>query len=126
MKYIVAGGRDFNNYNLIKLCLDAYHTQQSCPDFNIDTIISGCARGTDQLAIQWAKENDVPIIYCPACWDEYGKSAGFIRNAEMGDMADAAICFWDGNSKGTAHMIKTMEKLKKPCFVYDYEGRLRQ
>ena len=40
----------------------------------------------------------------------------------MGDDADAAICFWDGKSKGTEHMIKTMKNLKKPYKVFNYQG----
>lgn len=32
-------------------------------------------------------------------------NAGFKRNEEMADHADAAIIFWDGKSKGTQHMI---------------------
>ena len=62
----------------------------------------------------------------PAQWNVYGKSAGFIRNAEMGHYADAAICFWDGKSRGTQHMINTMRHLQKPVFVFNYEGELMQ
>ena len=40
----------------------------------------------------------------------------------MADYADIAICFWDGESKGTAHMIKTMRIKKKPCYIFDYNG----
>ena len=44
----------------------------------------------------------------------------------MGEYADAAIIFWDGKSKGTAHMIKTMKRLKKPYYVFDYNGELNE
>ena len=54
----------------------------------------------------------------------YGKSAGFIRNADMGAYADAAIIFWDGESKGTKHMIQTMKKLDKPYYIFNYKGEL--
>jgi len=39
-----------------------------------------------------------------------GKAAGFIRNAEMAEYADALIAFWDGRSKGTKHMIDLAKK----------------
>ena len=42
----------------------------------------------------------------------------------MGEEADALIAFWDGKSKGTAHMIKTMKRNNKPYWVYDYNGNL--
>jgi hypothetical protein len=46
----------------------------------------------------------------PANWDEFGKSAGYIRNAEMAKYADACVIFWDGISKGTKHMINLANK----------------
>ena len=58
-----------------------------------DTIISGDARGADALGVEWATHFQIPIQHFPAQWDKYGKSAGFIRNAEMGEEADALIAF---------------------------------
>lgn len=118
MKIIVAGGRDFNNRFTIDKILSQYINPEE------DTIISGDARGADMLGVEWAAHFSVPIQHFPAYWDIYGKAAGFIRNAEMGEYADAAIVFWDGQSKGTAHMIQTMKRLKKPCYVFDYNGEL--
>ena len=74
------------------------------------------------LGALWAAKHSVPLQCFPAQWNIYGKSAGFIRNAEMGEYADLAICFWDGKSKGTFHMIKTMKRLNKPVYVFDYNG----
>jgi hypothetical protein len=34
------------------------------------------------------------------------KSAGLKRNIEMAAFADILIAFWDGESKGTKHMIE--------------------
>ena len=118
MKIIVAGGRDFNNYPVLNKILSDYIN----PLFDI--VISGDARGADMLGAQWAAQHNVPIQHFPAYWRQYGKSAGFIRNAEMGEHADMLIAFWDGQSKGTAHMIKTMNLLKKPYYVFNYEGKL--
>lgn len=118
MKYIIAGGRDFNN-RLAMFPILSKHISNMC-----DTIISGDARGADKLGAEWATHFQIPIQHFPAQWDKYGKNAGFIRNAEMGEEADALIAFWDGKSKGTAHMIKTMKIQKKPYWVYDYNGNL--
>ena len=118
MKYIIAGGRDFNNRAIMFPILSKQISNMS------DTIISGDARGADELGAEWATHFQIPIQHFPAQWDKYGKSAGFIRNAEMGEEADALIAFWDGKSKGTAHMIKTMKIQKKPYWVYDYNGNL--
>ncbi len=117
MKIIVAGGRNFNNYKIIDNILSKYINPE------VDVIVSGDARGADLLGADWGAKHGVPIQHFPAYWDTYGKNAGFIRNAEMGDFADAAICIWDGQSKGTKHMIETMCRLNKPCYVFNYNGQ---
>ena len=116
MRIIVAGGRDFNNYEILNKVLSYKINPQ------YDTIISGKARGADSLGAEWAYKNSVPIKYFPAYWETYGKGAGFIRNTEMGEYADMLIAFWDGKSKGTAHMIKTMKMNKKPYLIFNYQG----
>ena len=74
------------------------------------TIISGGATGADALGEQFAKENNLELIVVPANWEKYGRAAGPRRNAEMAEMADALIAFWDGKSRGTKNMIETAEK----------------
>ena len=116
MRIIIAGGRDFNNYAI----LDKILPNEINPAY--DTIISGDARGADILGAEWGAKHGIPIQHFPAYWDIYGKAAGFIRNAEMGEYADMLIAFWDGKSKGTAHMIKTMKIKKKPYLIFNYQG----
>ena len=116
-KVIIAGGRDFNDYELLKKKCDYY--LQSVTDEIM--VISGTARGADTLGEQYAKERGLKIDYHPAKWDEYGKKAGFIRNKEMVDIASAAICFWDGKSKGTKHTIDLCKEKGIPCKVVNYE-----
>ena len=101
MKTIIAGGRDFNDTNLFNLAI------KTLP---ITEVISGCARGADTLAIDWANKNNIPLIKYPADWNTYGKSAGYIRNIEMLKNAEQLLAFWDGYSKGTEHMIKQATK----------------
>ena len=74
------------------------------------TIISGMAKGTDTLAVQYAALRNYPIIKMPANWNKFGRAAGHIRNIEMAKIANACICFWDGISKGTKHMIDISTK----------------
>lgn len=85
---------------------------------NLDKIriISGAARGADQLGEQYAKIVGYEVSRFPADWDGLGKMAGYVRNAEMAKYAIAdenygvLIVFWDGKSKGTKHMIDLAEK----------------
>jgi len=122
MKYIIAGGRDFKNRNLMYAVMNTIKKYSPSVGKPITEVVSGDAIGADSLGVEWASVNTIPVRHFPAEWDKYGKSAGFIRNAEMGDYADAAICFWNGESKGTKHMIDTMKRLGKPCYVYNYNG----
>lgn len=117
-KLIVAGGRDFNDYNrlhdrLVELSKTIYE------DVGI-SIVSGAARGADALALDFASHYGVTYYEMPADWDTYGKRAGFMRNEEMGRFANGLLAFWDGQSKGTAHMIKFMQSLNKPVHIERY------
>ena len=68
-------------------------------------IVSGTARGVDQLGEEYAKRNDLAVKKFPADWDRFGKSAGYKRNKQMAEYANALVAFWDGRSRGTKHMI---------------------
>ncbi len=119
-KLIVAGGRDFasqENYwlleaNVIALAEGPYADRAV-------SIVSGMARGADALAVRFAKIHNVMLHEFPADWDK-GKHAGFLRNVDMAEFSDGLLAFWDGSSRGTAHMIKTMELHKKPVHIVRY------
>jgi len=81
------------------------------------TIISGRAKGADRLGERFAQEHNIPTQLFPADWNTHGRKAGFIRNLKMAKAADILIAFWDGQSRGTQHMIEAMQKLEKPVFL---------
>lgn len=105
MKVIIAGGRDFKDYNRLKEVCDKILINQ-----NKIEIVSGTAGGADTLGERYAQEKGYEVKKFPAKWDEYGKKAGYLRNQEMGEYADGLIAFWDGQSKGTKHMIDIANK----------------
>lgn len=107
-KIIIAGGRDFIDYALLKSKVDALLKAKILTHKIV--IVSGKARGADSLGERYAAEKGYEISTHPADWDAYGKSAGYRRNAEMAQEADALIAFWDGKSRGTKHMIDLAEK----------------
>lgn len=117
-KLIIAGGRNFNDYEVFKAVLDQYIKDYK-DTYEIE-IVSGMARGADLLAYQYAKQNNLVCHEFPANWNKYSKAAGFIRNKQMSGFADALLAFWDGHSKGTANMISLMTKLHKPVEVHEY------
>ena len=94
MKVIIAGGRDFNDYDLLCRKADKILSRQSEVE-----IVSGTAKGADKLGEMYAKERHFSIKRFPADWGTFGNAAGYRRNVEMAIYADALIAFWDGESK---------------------------
>jgi len=117
-KVIIAGGRDFNDYELLKNKCDYY---LSNVDKSNIVIISGMARGADSLGERYAQERGLKLEGYPANWKLYGKSAGFKRNQVLVKNASAAICFWDGKSKGTKHTIDLCKEKGIPIKIVRYE-----
>jgi hypothetical protein len=78
------------------------------------------ARGADARGYMFANRNKVKVYEYPAHWDRYGKKAGYMRNTQMGSFADGLLAFWDGDSKGTGHMISYMKQLNKPVYIVEY------
>tara|TARA_R110000868_G_scaffold131954_1_gene342329 strand:+ start:93 stop:446 length:354 start_codon:yes stop_codon:yes gene_type:complete len=101
LKVIIAGTRTFKDYELVKKTCDHMFSKQT-PYIEI---VNGGANGADRLGGRYAMEMGYKNTLFQANWDEFGKSAGYIRNKEMAEYADAAIIFWDGTSKGAKHMI---------------------
>jgi len=120
-KVIVAGSREFVDYNLLEYKLDKLLINKSdvC-------IISGGARGADTLGDRYSKEHDMHLLIFKAGWDRYGKSAGYKRNTLMAKQADACVVFWDGKSKGSKHMIDIAKEFKIPVRVVEYRNYLKQ
>lgn len=118
MKLIVAGGRDFTDTNC--MIAELQKLVESGEITDSPELVCGMARGADMLAYSLWANNRMPIHNFPANWNKHGKSAGYKRNQEMGEFADAAVCFWDGNSKGTKHMIDIMNRLNKPVYIVRY------
>lgn len=84
----------------------------SCPwAGEITEVVSGRAPGADRAGEAWAKARNIPIKPFPAEWEKFGKSAGHRRNYNMGLYADALIAVWDGESPGTAGMIRIAKQM---------------
>ena len=129
MKIIIAGGRDFNDYPLMK---------QKCSEILKDLlpactnetenveIISGGARGADRLGETFAREHSFRLKVFKADWDKLGKIAGFVRNEQMAVYASqdndlgVLIAFWDGKSEGTGNMVDLAFRYDLKVYVVNY------
>lgn len=107
-RVIIAGTRDFSDYQLLRDKCDAILSSKR-QDSNI-VVVSGTARGADRLGERYARERGYKIRQFPADWLNDEKKAGPVRNAKMADNADALIAFWDGQSRGTKNMIETARR----------------
>ena len=111
MKTIIAGSRTINSYQSVKAAIMESH-------FDITEIVSGNAKGADHWGELYAQQNNIDLVIFPANWNKYGKSAGYRRNVKMAEYADALIAVWDGESKGTKHMIDIAKEKGLKVFVY--------
>lgn len=114
-RLIVAGSRDFANYELLKQKCDSLLARKRLTHSIV--IASGTARGADRLGERYAVERGYQVERFPADWERDGKAAGPIRNAHMAAHADALVAFWDGVSSGTKDMIERAMKRDLPVRV---------
>jgi hypothetical protein len=101
IRVIVAGSRTFDNYQYLEEKMLELLEGTGDPV----EIVSGTAKGADQFGEKFAAKHGLGCIRMPANWDQYGKRAGYLRNEQMAEIGDALVAFWDGESRGTKHMI---------------------
>lgn len=114
---IVAGSRDFDDYELMCRHLDELFDGRDIQ------IMSGEADGADMLGHRYGDEHGIEVLARPAVWNpngKYDRGAGRRRNQVMGGEADELIAFHNGTSPGTAHMIEVMKMLRKPRTVINF------
>ena len=89
----------------------------NCLNLVLPVWYPGWLEGVDQLGILYATQYLKPVAPYPADWATYGKSAGYRRNIQMAENADALIAITNG-SLGTAHMIDIASKKGLKMFVH--------
>ena len=124
-RIIVAGGRNFDDYSMLKTVLDEILSKIDAPE-----IVSGHARGADLLGERYAAENNIPCMVFTADWKNYPIKAGFIRNTQMIEYVlqhnPMVIAFWDGVSHGTGDIIKKAENAEIERIVVCYDRKENQ
>lgn len=102
MRLIIAGSRSITDHDFVaaKLSQITANTRD-----DIEYVVSGGARGVDLIGESWANGEDIPVRRFVPDWKRYGRSAGYRRNVEMAEVGTHLIAFWDGESRGTKHMI---------------------
>lgn len=119
-RLIVAGSRGFWSQDLMNRTLD--HLLQNKQTDEIE-IVSGGARGADRSAIVYAHNRGYKLTVMNAEWNKFGRSAGYRRNQHMADYADACVVFWDGESRGSKHMMDIAKRMGMPLRVIKYRSQ---
>ena len=117
-RVIIAGSRDFSDYDFLSCVMDRLLSNYSQEDIQI---VCGMAKGADTCGERYAKEQGYKIRDVQADWDRYGTDAGPIRNEEMARNADALVAFWDGKSPGTKSMIQLAQKYNLQIRIKKYK-----
>ena len=86
------------------------------PD-GVTEIVSGGASGGDALARAYAKEQGILLTEFLPEYARYGRGAPYRRNRQIAEYADAVLAFWDGESRGTKHVVECFRRLGKPVRV---------
>ena len=129
LRIIVAGSREFYDYQLLSDTLMDYLAEMDDKDV-VDNpsqvkFISGTCRGADALGEHFAYTYEYEVIRFSVAWDRYGDSAGYRCNAEMAKYASEAygvlFAFWDGQSRGTKHMIDLAKRYGLEVHVVNYK-----
>ena len=78
-------------------------------------LLTGGAKGADQIAENWAKQKGIPTTTLKPDYARYRKAATHIRNDELIKQADAVLCYYAGTTKtpGTASVAMKARKQNK-------------
>lgn len=112
MRLLIVGSR-----NILTFDLSNYIPSET------DVIISGGAKGIDQIAERYADEHKISKFIMRPQYAKYGKAAPIKRNEAMVELADAVLVVWDGVSKGTKSTITYAQKKDKPLTVILYKEK---
>ena len=84
----------------------------------VTEIVSGGARGIDTCAKEYALANGLKLTEFLPEYELYGRAAPLMRNDMIVEYANVVLAFWDGQSRGTAYVIRKCRELNKPCRVF--------
>ena len=112
-RILVTGSREWDDYEVIVFELAGLLLLHP----GAVLVHGACPKGADRMAGMAAEQLAMTQEPHPADWTGYGKSAGFIRNAEMVALgADVCLAFYKqgAGNKGTDHCASLAEKAGIP------------
>ena len=81
-------------------------------------VVSGGAKGIDQLASAFASKHNIPLVEFRPDYAAHGRGATFIRNRQIVDASEMVVAFWDGKSHGTKYTLDYAVKRGIPVKIF--------
>lgn len=119
MKIAVVGSRSITDPETVFTAIDRFVKDQCVGK---PVIISGGAKGIDELAKKWAEVQGLDFIeflpyHAVDKEVEFSSRYFFARNRQIVQNSDKVLAIWDGKSTGTLHSIRYAQKIGVPVMV---------
>lgn len=104
LRVYIAGGRDYEDREAVFRALDKVMRKHG-----VVCLISGCARGADTFAEEWANARHVPKMLFPVThrdWKTYGRRAGVLRNERAISEGLPDLCVHFPGGRGTEDALR--------------------
>jgi hypothetical protein len=101
LNLVICGSRTITDHEKVTKVIESVTA-----GMQIDTIITGGARGVDEIAKDYAERKCIKHLEMKADWEKFGKAGGPIRNNHMAVMGNATLAIVDDSSVGTWNMIE--------------------
>ena len=113
----IVGSRNYVDYESFKTNTNNTLEKWDIQIENIDSVVSGGARGADSLAEKWAKENNISVTIFKPDWKSLGKKAGILRNTDIVNESTHLIAYPMKDSIGTWDSVRKATKKGILCEV---------
>jgi predicted Rossmann fold nucleotide-binding protein DprA/Smf involved in DNA uptake len=107
LKIAVVGSRGFRDTRLV---------DRKLSEMKPALVISGGAKGADQLGETWARRNGIETLIFHPDHKKY-KHPYHHRNRLIAEACDVLVAFWDGRSSGTKYTIEYARRIGKPVVI---------
>jgi len=101
---------DYENFSEIMTMVFVALQEAYMLDREEMAVVSGGARGVDEMAEIWAREMNLSAFVIKPNWKRWGRVAGPIRNSKIVELADSLVTFSSPDSTGTVDTLKKARK----------------
>lgn len=111
MRILITGSRNWDDAEHIRKVITFLALEAQYRGEPVTVVHGACHDGADAMADRVANELRLTVERHPADWGRHGRSAGFIRNAEMVKAgADMCVAFIRDASLGATHCADLASK----------------